>query len=80
MLRRCKTPQQFASADLLLLEGLVDPSGGDVLQQVYLELLPAGEDAEGEGGEVQAPAMMAKLTGHLWTLAERIKRPAVQFA
>jgi hypothetical protein len=58
----------------------VDPSGGDILQQVYLELLTAGEGAEGEGGGGQAPAMMAKLTGHLWTLGERIKRPAVQLA
>ena len=36
--------------DVLLLEGLVDPSGGDLLQQVQLQLLLAGEDAEGEGG------------------------------
>ena len=33
-----------------------------------------------KGGEVQTPAMMAKLTDHVWTLAEWIKRPAVQFA
>ena len=36
--------------DVLLLEGLVDPSGGDLLQQVHLQLLLANEDAEGEGG------------------------------
>ena len=36
--------------DVLLLEGLVDPSGGDLLQQVQLQLLLAGEDAEDEGG------------------------------
>ena len=35
--------------DVLLLEGLVDSSGGDLLQQVQLQLLLAGEDAEGEG-------------------------------
>jgi IS1 family transposase len=33
-----------------------------------------------EAGEARAPAMMAKLTDHVWTLAEWIKRPVVQFA
>ena len=33
-----------------------------------------------KGGEAQTPAMMAKLTDHVWTLAEWIKRPAVQLA
>jgi IS1 family transposase/transposase-like protein len=33
-----------------------------------------------EGGEAQTPAMLAKLTDHVWTLAEWIKRPAVQLA
>ena len=33
-----------------------------------------------EGGEAQTPAMMAKLTDHVWTLTEWIKRPAVQLA
>src|SRR4051794_39158548 len=28
----------------------------------------------------RTPAMLAKLTGHVWTLAEGIKRPAVQLA
>ena len=32
------------------------------------------------GGEAQTPAMMAKLTDHVWTLAEWIKRPAIQLA
>ena len=32
------------------------------------------------GGETQTPAMMAKLTDHVWTLAEWIKRPAIQLA
>jgi IS1 family transposase len=31
-------------------------------------------------GEARTPAMMAKLTDHVWTLAEWIKRPAVQLA
>jgi IS1 family transposase/transposase-like protein len=31
-----------------------------------------------EAGEARTPAMMAKLTDHVWTLAEWIKRPAVQ--
>ena len=31
-----------------------------------------------ESGEDRTPAMMAKLTDHVWTLAEWIKRPAVQ--
>jgi IS1 family transposase/transposase-like protein len=31
-------------------------------------------------GQAQTPAMMAKLTDHVWTLVEWIKRPAVQFA
>jgi IS1 family transposase/transposase-like protein len=33
-----------------------------------------------EAGEARTPAMMAKLTDHVWTLAEWIKRPAVQLA
>jgi IS1 family transposase len=33
-----------------------------------------------KSGEAQTPAMMAKLTDHVWTLVEWIKRPAVQFA
>ena len=33
-----------------------------------------------KGGETRTPAMMAKLADHVWTLAEWIKRPAVQFA
>lgn len=33
-----------------------------------------------EDGEAQTPAMMAKLTDHVWTLTEWIKRPAVQLA
>jgi len=33
-----------------------------------------------KGGEAQTPAMMAKLTDHVWTLTEWIKRPAVQLA
>jgi IS1 family transposase/transposase-like protein len=33
-----------------------------------------------EAGEARTPAMAAKLTNHVWTLAEWIKRPAVQFA
>jgi IS1 family transposase/transposase-like protein len=32
------------------------------------------------GGAAQTPAMMAKLADHVWTLAEWIKRPAVQLA
>jgi IS1 family transposase/transposase-like protein len=31
-----------------------------------------------KGGEAQTPAMRAKLTDHVWTLAEWIRRPAVQ--
>jgi IS1 family transposase/transposase-like protein len=31
-------------------------------------------------GEARTPAMMAKLTDHVWTLLEWIKRPAVQLA
>ena len=31
-----------------------------------------------EAGEARTPAMMAKLTDHVWTLREWIKRPAVQ--
>jgi len=31
-------------------------------------------------GEARTPAMMAKLTDHVWTLAEWIKRPAIQLA
>jgi hypothetical protein len=31
-------------------------------------------------GEAQTPAMMAKLTDHVWPLVEWIKRPAVQLA
>jgi IS1 family transposase/transposase-like protein len=31
-----------------------------------------------KGGAAQTPAMMAKLTDHVWTLAEWLKRPAVQ--
>jgi IS1 family transposase/transposase-like protein len=33
-----------------------------------------------EAGEARTPAMMAKLTDHVWTLVEWIKRPAVQLA
>ena len=33
-----------------------------------------------KAGEARTPAMMAKLTDHVWTLAEWIKRPAVQLA
>ena len=33
-----------------------------------------------EAGEARTPAMMAKLTDHVWTLVEWIKRPAVRFA
>jgi IS1 family transposase/transposase-like protein len=33
-----------------------------------------------KAGEVRTPAMMAKLTDHVWTLMEWIKRPAVQLA
>jgi IS1 family transposase/transposase-like protein len=33
-----------------------------------------------KGGAVQTPAMLAKLTDHVWTLAEWIKRPALQLA
>ena len=52
----------------------------NLLQQVQLQLLLAGEDPEGEGRRGQTPAMMAKLTDHVWTLAEWIKRPAIQLA
>jgi IS1 family transposase/transposase-like protein len=31
-----------------------------------------------KGGAAQTPAMMAKLTDHVWTLAEWLKRPVVQ--
>lgn len=31
-----------------------------------------------KGGDAQTPAMMARLADHVWTLAEWIKRPAVQ--
>jgi IS1 family transposase len=33
-----------------------------------------------KAGEAQTPAMMAKLTDHIWTLVEWIKRPTVQLA
>lgn len=33
-----------------------------------------------KAGEAQTPAMMAKLTDHVWTLTEWIKRPAVRLA
>jgi IS1 family transposase/transposase-like protein len=33
-----------------------------------------------KGGEARTPAMLAKLADHVWTLAEWIKRPAVQLA
>ena len=33
-----------------------------------------------EGGLAQTPAMLAKLTDHMWTLLEWIKRPALQLA
>jgi IS1 family transposase/transposase-like protein len=33
-----------------------------------------------EAGEARTPAMVAKLTDHVWTLMEWIKRPAVQLA
>jgi IS1 family transposase len=33
-----------------------------------------------KGGGARTPAMMAKLADHVWTLAEWIKRPAVQLA
>jgi IS1 family transposase len=33
-----------------------------------------------EAGEARTPALMAKLTDHVWTLAEWIKRPAVHLA
>jgi hypothetical protein len=35
---------------------------------------------ETKAGEARTPAMMAKLTDHVWTLVEWIKRPAVQLA
>ena len=42
-------PQRAEGAeDVLLLEGLVDSSGGDLLHDVQLQLLLAGEDAEDE--------------------------------
>jgi IS1 family transposase len=33
-----------------------------------------------EAGEARTPAMLAKLTDHVWTLTEWLKRPAVQLA
>ena len=33
-----------------------------------------------EAGEARAPAMMARLTDHVWTLTGWIKRPSVQLA
>jgi hypothetical protein len=33
-----------------------------------------------KGGSAQTPAMLAKLTDHVWTLLEWIKRPPIQFA
>ena len=33
-----------------------------------------------KAGEDRTPAMMAKLTDHVWTLVEWLKRPAVQLA
>ena len=42
--------REEGTEDVLLLEGLVDPSGGDLLQQVQLQLLLAGADAEGARG------------------------------
>jgi IS1 family transposase/transposase-like protein len=33
-----------------------------------------------KGCEARTPAMLAKLTDHVWTLVEWLKRPAVQFA
>ena len=33
-----------------------------------------------EAGEARTPAMVAKLADHVWTLAEWVKRPAVQLA
>ena len=33
-----------------------------------------------KGSDAQTPAMLAKLADHVWTLAEWIKRPAVQLA
>ncbi|HYK10084.1 MAG TPA: hypothetical protein VEV39_04760 [Gemmatimonadales bacterium] len=35
---------------------------------------------KGEGGAAQTPAMLAKLTDHVWTLLEWVRRPAVQLA
>jgi hypothetical protein len=43
----------------ILSRGLVDPSGGDLLQQVQRQLLLAGEDAEGKGGAARTSAMTA---------------------
>ncbi len=36
--------------------------------------------SKAEHGAAQTPAMLAKLTDHVWTLLEWIKRPAVRFA
>ncbi|MGZ5978435.1 MAG: hypothetical protein ACXWNX_13415, partial [Isosphaeraceae bacterium] len=48
--RHGSQPERAEGAeDVLLLEGLVDSSGGNLLQQVQLQLLLAGEDLEGEG-------------------------------
>ena len=48
--RHGSQPERAEGAeDVLLLEGLVDSSGGNLLQQVQLQLLLAGEDPEGEG-------------------------------
>lgn len=33
-----------------------------------------------KAGEDRTPALMAKLTDHVWTLAEWLRRPAVQLA
>ena len=33
-----------------------------------------------KAGEDRTPAMVAKLADHVWTLAEWLKRPAVQLA
>ena len=74
---------QEGAEDVLLLEGLVEliSEVGVVLFTTYSSNFcwPV-RTLKTEAGEARTPAMMAKLTDHVWTLMEWIKRPAVRFA
>ena len=56
--------------NVLLLEGLVGSSRGHILHMYSYNFCWPVRTLKTESGEDRTPAMMAKLTDHVWTLAE----------